>query len=500
METDGNDQKRGLNRRNFVKISALGLAAVAGLTPGDVLAKVPKRWDAEVDVIVVGAGSAGFAAAIEAAQGGAKVVLLEKTPVVGGSSTLCGGALAFAGTDLQAEKNVKDSNELLKGDLLKVGENLNDPVQLQAYLDNQLDTYYWLKKIGVKFVQLSIASGMSVPRAHQVIPPDVIKVLGDTAKARGVTPLMQVSASRLIMDEKTGRIRGVLVERRGKKLNYGARKGVILTSGGFSLNRDLLAKFVPPMAKARAMVGLGCQGDGLKMAWAYGADLVDMPYIKSTFGYHPQCTSTKQRAHVYYRGAIIINKEGKRFVNESISYKLLGDAALMQKDAVAYSLWDAKVREAARGDALSPVIELEKQGLVFQGQTVEELAAKIGVPPQVLAETVKNYNSSIDLGSDAFGRKTLTSGFGKPTKIENPPYYAFLSTGVILGTYGGIRIDGKARVLDIFGEPIPGLFAAGEITGGLHGGAYMTGSAFGKAIIFGRIAGKNVGAEALQKK
>lgn len=492
MKTVGNDQKNGMNRRSFVKASALGVAALAAFNPKDVFAKVPEKWDAEADVVVVGAGGAGFAAAIEAASSGAKVILLEKTPVVGGSSTLCGGALAFAGTDMQAEKNVNDSTELLKKDLMTVGENMNDPVQVQAYLDNQLDTYHWLKKIGVKFTQLTIASGMSVPRSHQVIPPEVIRILEETAKAKGVNLMKQTAATRLIRDEKTGRIRGVMVERRGKKLAYGAKKGVVLTSGGFSLNAALLAKFVPPMSKARAMVGLGSQGDGLKMAWAYGADLVDMPYIKATFGYHPESTSTKQRAHIYYKGAIIVNKEGKRFINESVSYKLLGDAALVQTGAVAYSLWDAKVAEAAKGDALAPVADLEKLGLVFKGQTIAELAAKIGVPPQILEETVKDYNSGIDRGSDAFGRKTLTAGFGKPSKIENPPYCAFLSTGVILGTYGGIRVDAKARVLDIFGEPIPGLYAAGEVTGGMHGKAYMTGSAFGKALIIGRVAGKSV--------
>jgi len=495
MGSNGTDQKKGLSRRNFVKVSALGLAAIAGLGAKDVFAKVPRKWDSEWDVVIVGAGGAGFAAAIEAARAGARVLILEKTPAVGGSSLLCGGALAFAGTDLQAGKNVKDSGELLKKDLLKVGENVNDPVQLQAYLDNQLDTYEWLKKLGVKFTQLTIASGMSVPRAHQVIPPDVIKIMGDAAKGSGAVLMMQTAAARLILDEKTGRIRGVLAEQRGKKINCGARKGVVLASGGFSLNRDILARFVPPMSKARAMVGLGCQGDGLKMAWGCGADLVDMPYIKATFGYHPQSTSTKQRAHIYYKGAIIVNKEGKRFVNESISYKLLGDAALVQTDAVAYSLWDEKVRQASKGDALSPVMELEKQGLVFQAPTIGELAARIGAPPKALEATVNDYNSGIDRGADAFGRKTLTSGFGKPTKIENPPYYAFLSTGVILGTYGGIRIDGKARVLTIYGESVPGLFAAGEITGGMHGAAYMTGSAFGKALIFGRIAGKNAAKE-----
>jgi fumarate reductase flavoprotein subunit len=116
------------------------------------------------------------------------------------------------------------------------------------------------------------------------------------------------------------------------------------------------------MSKARALGGAGCNGDGLKMAWAHGADLVDMPYIKATFGYHPQSKSNKERAHIYYKGGIIVNKEGKRFVNESISYKLLGDAALVQTDAVAYSIWDTKIAEAAKDDALSRVDGLEKLG------------------------------------------------------------------------------------------------------------------------------------------
>jgi fumarate reductase flavoprotein subunit len=293
VKTDENKRKNGLNRRDFFKVSALGAAAVAALSPRDVLAKVPKKWDAEADVIVVGAGGAGYAAAIEAAGAGAKVLQLEKTEVVGGSSILCGGALAFAGTDMQAAKNVQDSNDLLKKDLMKVGENVNDPVQVQTYLDNQLETYEWLKKIGVKFTQLTIASGMSVPRSHQVVPPDVIKVLDDTARAKGVKLVKETAATKLILDEKTGRIRGVEVEQRGKKPSFGAKKGVVLASGGFSMNAALLARFVPPMSKARAMVGMGSTGDGLKMAWANGADLVDMPYIKATFGYHPQSKSTK---------------------------------------------------------------------------------------------------------------------------------------------------------------------------------------------------------------
>ena len=484
---------KDISRRDFVKAAAIGIGATSVFTGAGVaeaIVKVPKKWDQEFDVVILGAGGAGLAAAIEARDRGAKTVVLEKMPVVGGSTIICGGALAFAGTDLQEQKNVKDSKELLYKDLMTVGENMNDPVLVQAYVDNQMETYNWLKKIGVKFTSLSIASGMSVPRAHQVIPSDALKVLTDAVKERGGQIVMETSGTKLVMDEKTGKIRGVIAERKGKKIAYGARKSVILASGGFSMNRELVAKFVPPMAKARTLVSPGCNGDGLKMAWAYGADFKDMPYIKATFGYHPESKSTKERAHIYYKGAIIVNKEGKRFVNESISYKLLGDAALAQTDAMGFSVWDAAIKEAAKGDALAPVDQLEKLGLLYIAPTIGELASKMGVPAQTLEESVTEYNANVEKGTDPLGRKTLVAGFGKPVKIEKPPFYAFKSTGVILGTYGGLSINAKAQVLDIFGEAIPGLYAAGEVTGGVHGAAYMTGTAFGKAVIFGRLAGK----------
>lgn len=491
----GNERKN-LSRRDFVKVTALGVGATAlfsGLDPRAIMAKVPKKWDQEVDILVVGAGGAGLAAAAMASSAGKSVLVLEKTPTVGGSSIICGGALAFAGTDMQAAENVKDSTDLFYKDMMTVGENVNVPVLVKAYMDNQLETYNWLKKLGVRFQKLGIASGMSVPRSHYVSPPDVIKVLSDAAKAKGAKILMETGAARLIQDEKTGNIRGVLAERKGKKYNYGARKGVILTSGGFSLNKELLAKFVPPMAKAKAIVGRGSNGDGLKMAWAYGADIQDMPYIKATFGFATNAESIKDFALVFYHGAIIVNKEGKRFVNESKSYKLVGDAALLQTDAVGLQIFDSAIRAATEKDPLSPVDALEKKGVIYSAPTLAELAQKVGVPPGALEDTVKDYNANVDKGVDPqFGRTTLVSAYGKPVKIEKPPFYAFPSNAVILGTYGGILINSKAQVVDVFGNVVPRLYAAGEITGGVHGAAYMTGTAFGKALIFGRLAAKNL--------
>ena len=491
------NQKDGrLSRRDFVKVTALGVGATtlfAGLDPRLAMAKLPKKWDQDADVVIVGAGGAGLAAAVQISGQKKSVILLEKMPTYGGSSLICGGALAFAGTDLQAKENVKDSNDLFYKDLMKVGEDQNVPALVKAYVDNQLETYEWLKKAGVKFIKLGIASGMSVPRSHYVIPADLLKILNDASKAHGVKFMMETAASRLVVDEKTGKVRGVQATKGGKTLYYGAKKGVILTSGGFSLNKELLAKFVPPMAFSKAMVGRGCNGDGLKMAWAVGADIKDMPYIKATFGFDLDAQTIKEDfTLMFYQGAIIVNKEGKRFVNESISYKLVGDAALVQKDAMGFQIYDAVIKKAGEKDPFGRTESLEKRGRIQSAPTLKELAQKIGVPADALEATVNEYNAGVDKGSDVFGRKTLVAAFGKPVKIEQAPFYAFPSTAYILGTYGGILTNEKAQVVDVFGQTVPGLYAAGEIIGGVHGAAYMTGTAFGKALIFGRIAAKSV--------
>lgn len=489
--------KKSLNRRDFGKAAVMGVGglALAGINPAKAVAKVPDKWDQEADVVVVGAGAAGLAAAAVAAAAGKSVIVLEKTPLMGGSSLICGGALAFAGTDMQAALNIKDSNELFYKDLMTVGDNVNVQTLVKAYVDNQLDTYEWLKKSGLKFTKIGIVGGMSVPRAHYCSPADAIKVLADMAKAKGARIQMGTAASKLIINAQ-GQVCGVVATRGNRNFNYGARKGVVLASGGFALNKDILAKFVPPMARAKAVVGLGSQGDGLKMAWACGADIRDMPYIKATFGFGPAPDSINDRSHTYYYGAIIVNKQGHRIVDESRSYKILGDAALQQTDGIGVQIFDANVREkAAKEPHIAPLDRLTAKGWIFSADTIPELAKKAGIPADVLAETVRQYNANVEKGVDPqFGRTSLAGGFGKPVKIEKAPFYAFPSSAVILGTYGGILTNEKAQVIDVYGDPVPRLYAAGEVVGGVHGAAYMTGSAFGKAIIFGRMAGKNISA------
>lgn len=490
-------ETKKISRRNFVKLTAAGVGTAAlfhGLDPRDAFAKLPQKWDAEADIIAVGAGGAGWAAAVQATAQGKSVIILEKMPVMGGSSAICGGALAFAGTDMQEKEKIKDSKEILYKDLMAVGENANVPYLVQAYVDNQLETYQWLKDCGVKFLKVGVASGQSVPRSHYVVPGDLLKIISDIAKAKGAKLITGTAASRLVIDEKTGKVRGVEALRNGKKIYYGAKKGVLLSSGGFSLNKEILGRFVPPMTYAKAMVGRGSDGDGLKMAWALGADLRDMPYIKATFGFDLEAQTIKNDfALFFYNGAIIVNKDGKRFVDESKSYKLVGDAALIQKGAMGYQIFDATIRDIAEKDPLARFKRLSDRGRIQSASTLKELAGKISVPADVFEATVLEYNANVGKGADPqFGRATLVAGFGKPVKIDKPPYYAFPSTAYILGTYGGILTDAKAQVVNIFGDVIPGLYAAGEIVGGVHGAAYMTGTAFGKALIFGRLAAKTM--------
>ena len=485
-----------ISRRSVLKGAAV--AAAAGMIPfkmNDAYAAVaPDKWDEEADILVIGAGGAGFAAGLEAANTGAKVIILEKLAYIGGSSIICGAGLAFAGTDIQIANNVNDSNELFYKDFMDVGKNANIPELVKAYVDNQLETYNWLKDAGVEFVKnkVTVAAGTSVPRVHWFSPPQLIKALSTACEAKGVKLILETAAQKLALDPKTGNIKGVFAVQGKKNITYGAKKGVILASGGFSLNKELLAKFAPPLVKAKTIVGLGSHGDGLKMAWACGADIQDMPHVKATFGFslNPK-TMADDFFLVYYCGAIIVNKEAKRFVNESLSYKLVADAALVQTDAVGYQLFDQPICDEAIRRHEARMTNLLKRDIV-SAPTLAELAKLIGIDSATLEATVKEYNENVAKGVDPqFGRTTQTADYGKPSEIKTGPFYAWPSTAVLISTYGGILINGKAQVLNVYGEPIPGLYAAGEITGGVHGAAYVSGTAVGKALIFGRIAAKN---------
>lgn len=452
--------------------------------------------DLHTDLLIIGGGLAGFCAALEATRAGLDVVLIEKQAETGGSSAMSGGCLAFAGTDLQQAGGIEDSSELLFKDLREVGQFENDESLVRAYTDNQLDTYQWLKQQGVAFSRaVEASSGQSVPRVHTVDPADMVRTLAARVKETGNAKVLTgTAAARLIRNVETGRIDGATATRDGKEFAIFGRRGVLLASGGFCRNAEMVHRYAPQYDDAVFIGGEGNVGDGLKMAWLLGADHRDMIYIKGTYGKHPTDETNHHSCLAVYKGAIAVNQDGHRFVDESISYKLLGDACIRQPYGATYQILDRRILES--GENHTRILDLERrleEGLMIEADSLEQLAALIEVPANTLLDTVAKYNRYVDEGHDPeFGRRHLVHEYGRLVRIEQGPFYAYPSTAAVFGTYCGLRVDAAMRVLDVYGEPLAGLYAAGEVVGGLHGAAYMTGSALGKAAIFGRIAARSV--------
>ncbi len=480
-------------RRNFLKSVVAGsvTAAAAGklaAMPTD----RPAKWDETVDVVVVGAGGAGLAAAAHAAEQGLSVILLEKLAFIGGSSLICGGGSAVAGTEHQKKLGIKDSKEQLYKDIMKVGGNINDPAVVKAFTDHVLEVYNWFMAHGGRLNKEHLTGNVSVPRNHQLNPASILEGLQKLALEKGVKILTATPAARLAYDAKTHAIVGVFAKKDGKDYAIGASKGVVLTTGGFARNKKLLAQYVPRMANTLAICGKGSDGDGLKMAQAYGADVADMPYIKATFAFNTKPETISDSAYPFWLGGIVVNKAGRRFVDESIPKKDVGDYVLQQEGGIGYIIYDEPVRQeslkAARNNG--SVLQSEERGLVFKADTIEEAARKAGLDPKAVAATVAAYNSDVErYGEDRqFGRKHMAGDIGTLRPINQPPYYVFPGTAVLLATYCGVKINEKTEVIDVFGDKIKGLYAAGEVTGGFHGKTYMSATAFIKSLVFGYIS------------
>jgi fumarate reductase flavoprotein subunit len=312
----------------------------------------------------------------------------------------------------------------------------------------------------------------------------------------GARLVLDAPASRLVREG--GRVVGVDV-----RTPDGVRRvladAVVVATGGFSQSPDLLARFAPQMEHALRAGGDGCAGDGLLMAWQLGAGVVDTPYVKATYGHfhemHPDEDGTGILA--VYKGAIAVNREGRRFVDESLNYKEIGDHALAQSLVTTYQVFDSRVMAATSDEV--PIYDFagrESAGLLVRAETIAELEERLGLPEHSLVATVESYNEAIRCGTpDPLGRQHLSGAVGAPFPLERAPFYAHPSGSVVLATYCGLTVDTELRVLDVFGEPIERLYAAGEVIGGFHGAGYITGTSIGKAGIFGRLAGTHAATE-----
>lgn len=444
-----------------------------------------------VDVVVIGGGIAGLSAALAAAENGAETVLLEKQPLLGGSTAMSGGLFAFADTQEQQAQGISDSPERLQQDLRDVGGARNDVRLLEVYASRQADVQEWIKSKGVTFGTIKLGAGQSVARSHHTSIHELLKMFRvaflDTGRGR---VLPEHRAVRL--EREGSRVSAVEAEGPEGRVRFDVRGGVIIATGGFSRSKELLETFAPSQAGALPYGGLGNAGDGLRLAWRLGAGFRDMGYVSGTYGSHPE-TGPEQNELLcsFYMGGIIANKDGQRFVDESLSYKVIGDVCLRQPEGLGYQVFDAQVRaKSAPGVALSDIDFLEDKGRLFIADTVEELASAAGMDGPELVKTIERYNEDVRRGqADEFGRDSLCNHVGERLLITEPPFYAYPAMTMMTSTYCGLTITPNAEVLDVEGSIIEGLYAAGEVTGGFHGLAPMTGASLGMGALFGKTAG-----------
>lgn len=447
-----------------------------------------------LDLIIVGSGLAAHRAALTAVEKGARVIMLEKMSTIGGSTVMSGGSFAFAGTQFQEASGINDSAQLLKEDLIDVGGGEANTKLIDLYVREQLNELNYLLNKGVQFGPIQLSSGQSVPRSHPAHPGGVLKLLNDNLINHTNFQLKTNShVNRLMKSPSSGIINQVKYVCNGVESVVTSKFGVVLATGGFSRSEFLLKLFVPDILLALLAGGKGNEGDGIVMAWEHGAGLSDIGFVKSTFGSYIEVDEIDPHTTLLpvYRGAIALNLKGDRFVNESGSYKTLGQAVLKEPQARAWQIFDHDVMsQSVNGVPSFDFVSALNKGRIIQAPTVQGLIEKTGLNSERALKAIATYNADAKTSGldNHFERKALAHKFGKIVPIENGPFYAYLCTASINSTYAGLSVDDHMRVLNVMKEPIHGLFAAGELVGGLHGKAYMTGSSLVKALIFGKTA------------
>lgn len=479
--------------------SALEQAGVS-LTGEKILVEslVEEETEQTYDVVIIGAGGAGFSAALEAKNAGASVVILEKMPTIGGNTLISGAEMNAPNTWVQEKLGLEDSAELFYEDTLKGGDHLGNPTLVKFLSENAQESAEWLKDyVNVNFLedQLFQFGGHSVKRA--LIPndhtgEDMITKFKLKADELEIPVKTETEATELIVENE--RVVGVkAINSAGQDLTFNATKGVIIASGGFGANIEMREKYNPEYgAEYLTTDAPGTTGDGIKMAEAIGADLVDMQYIQTYPISNPETGVISLLADSRFDGAILINQEGHRFVEELERRDVISKAILAQTGGYAYQVWNQHIGEI--GGTLAAHQEefemLQKQGLIHKADTLEEAAEFFNVPVDTFMKTIEKVNKYAENGKDEdFNHR------GGLVAMTEGPFYIQKAVPSIHHTMGGIVVDVDSHVIDTEGNIIKGLYAAGEVTGGIHGSNRLGGNAIADITVFGRNAGRNAAVE-----
>lgn len=444
----------------------------------------------DVDVVVIGGGGAGMTAAITAKQAGLNVIIVEKMSMLGGNTVKATGGMNAAETHYQKEQNVSDTVDTFVSDTMTGGYDINNSELVNILAKESSGAIDWLDSIGAPLPKISTSGGATNKRLHapedgSAVGPYLLNAFSEQIKALEIPVYFDTKAETILTDD-TGAVIGITAT--GKDGNYTINsKLVILATGGFGSNEEMYTKYKPELKGFVTTNTPGATGDGIVMAEAVGASLVDIEQIQI----HPtveQTTSIMVTESVRGNGAILVNKTGERFIDEMQTRDKVSAAVIAQEEGYAYIIFDQKLREG-----LGAIESYVKSNIVSQGETIEDLAKAIEVDPATLTATLEAWNKAVADKSDA--------AFGRTTAMDVPlaqgPYYAIKIAPGVHHTMGGVRINESAQVLNANGDVIPGLLACGEVTGGIHGGNRLGGNAVADIVVFGRIAGKTA-AEALK--
>lgn len=465
------------------------------------------HYDETIDtqVVIVGGGGAGLAAAISAQQHGANVVILEKMGYLGGSTNVNGGGFNAVDPKRQIPQGIEDSIEKFYKQTLEGGHNTGDPKLVRYMIDNAYPTIEWLESLGVQFKDaLTTGTGALWQRTHVGTTPTgnhYIKALEKyvAEHADQISVFFDTDVKQLVRD-KSGRITGVMANNHGRTLRVNASKGVILATGGFAANIPMRQKYntgIWKEVKLDAHIGASpiakaAQGDGIVMGQKVGAALTNMSDIQLHPNGDPK-TGLMIGLSTRGRNCLFINEEGNRFVNEGAARDVLSKA-IFQQPHQTYWLMVNKVRYPARDwmDAEGYTAnDLLEQKLIVTADTLEELAAKMNVDPQNLKRAVDEYNEVVT-GKVQKDRHGFVSNNTADKPMTEGPWYAQKKVPTIHHTMGGLKISTNNEVLGKNGQPIKGLYAVGEVTGGIHGSNRLGGNANTDIFTFGRHVGEVV--------
>ena len=521
---------------NAIKEAAAAAITAAGLKPEDFQTAVENNAEpaedstVDTDIVIVGAGGAGMTAALTATSEGKSVVIVESQPVVGGNSVRATGGMNAGKTVYQdenefgesagVEKTLKtaaekyadnetitalaktvseqwaeyqknptgyfDSVELMELDTMIGGKGINDPALVETLCSNSADAIDWLDEHGITLHSVSSFGGASVKRIHRPVDAEgktvsvgsyMIPLLEENCEKAGVQILLNTTANEILTDANGAAVGIKATGSTGETVTVNA-KAVVLTTGGFGANLDMVVEYKPELKGFMTTNAAGAQGQGIEMATAIGAGTVDMDQIQI----HPTVeanTAALITEGLRGDGAVLINAEGKRFIDEVGTRDVVSAAEIAQTGSYSWLVVDQ-----AMVDASSVIQGYIKKGYTVTGETYEELGKAMGVDEAAFAETMNTWNGYVEAKNDPdFGR----TSFANP--LNTAPYYAIKVTAGVHHTMGGLKINTNTEVLKADGSVIPGLFAAGEVTGGVHGANRLGGNAVADFVVFGRIAG-----------